>query len=169
MSSSKILTIILNQGLTVSTIVYQENYVLKISLFRTIWVFQTVCVYPFSVRPYAYGLAHCRVLADQIMAAYTCKWCKTKSMVATSMSPPFRVGRHTVFARVVCPSVYQKIVSALYLKNRFRYFHETLHKCKATCDDVQSARTITLDCVFLELWSFEIENSRFCDMVVSAL
>ena len=40
--------------------------------------------------------------------------------------------------------------------------HETM--CRA-----QALRTVTLDCVFLELWPFEIENSRFCDMVVSAL
>ena len=31
---------------------------------------------------------------------------------------------------------------------------------------MQSIRTVTLDCVFLELWPFEFENSRFCDMVV---
>ena len=29
------------------------------------------------------------------------------------MSPPFRVGRHIVFARVVCPSVCHKVVSTL--------------------------------------------------------
>ena len=34
---------------------------------------------------------------------------------------------------------------------------------------MQSARAVTLDCVFLELWPFEMENSRFCDMVVSAI
>ena len=83
------------------------------------------------------------------------------------MSPPFRVGRHIVFAWVVCPSVCHKIVAALKLKNHLRYFHETLHKCKATWDDLQSARIVTLDSIFLELWPFEIENSRFCDMVVS--
>ena len=27
----------------------------------------------------------------------------------------------------------------------------------------------TLDCVFMELWPFETENSRFCDIVVCAL
>ena len=34
---------------------------------------------------------------------------------------------------------------------------------------MQGARIVTMDCVILELWPFEIENSRFCDMVVSAL
>ena len=34
---------------------------------------------------------------------------------------------------------------------------------------MQSARTVTLDCLFLELCSFETENSRYCNLIMSAL
>lgn len=53
------------------------------------------------------------------------------------------------------------IVSALYLKKSFEMFSWNFTKIKVTWDDLHSAWPITLDCMFLELWPFEIEKS-FC-------
>ena len=53
--------------------------------------------------------------------------------------------------------VLDKIVSALYLWNCSRYIHKTSYKYSAPNDEMQSARTITLEYVF-----FELHPSKVC-------
>ena len=36
------------------------------------------------------------------------------------------------------------------------------------CEDVQNATTVTLECKVLEFRPVEVENSRFCDVIVLA-
>ena len=83
------------------------------------------------------------------------------------MSPPFRVGRHIVFARVVCPSAVRPSVTKLCplcnSKNVLDIVMKLYTNVKyirrhAECKNSNSGLRI-----------FEIENSRYCDMVVSAL
>ena len=49
-----------------------------------------------------------------------------------------------------------KIESALQLKNRQRYFHETEYKYKLVSDNVQRTRTVTPSIIFVKLCPFEI-------------
>ena len=48
-----------------------------------------------------------------------------------------------------------EIMSAQYLWNPFRYFHETLYKYRAWSEDMQRTRTISLPAFFTELCPFE--------------
>ena len=34
-------------------------------------------------------------------------------------------------------------------------------------EDLENARFVTLDCIFLELWCFEMEDNGFCIMCLS--
>ena len=58
-----------------------------------------------------------------------------------------------------------KIMSALQLKNRHRYFHETGYKNKLVPDNVQSTRTVAPPSIFVKLCPFEI----FLMKILSAL
>ena len=49
-----------------------------------------------------------------------------------------------------------KILSALQLKNRQRYFHETGYKNKLVSDNMQRTRTVTSPTIFVKLCPFEI-------------
>ena len=54
-----------------------------------------------------------------------------------------------------------KIVSALQLKNRQRYIHETEYKNKLVSDNVQRRRTVTPPTIFVQLCTFTILLMKF--------
>ena len=64
----------------------------------------------------------------------------------------------STFVKELCPSeiINMKILSALQLNNRQRYFHETWDKKKPLSDDVQRIKTVTPFMIFAELYPFEI-------------
>ena len=62
----------------------------------------------------------------------------------------------------LCPSevISMKIMSAVQLKNRQRYFHETWYKCEQSSDNVQRTRIETPTTFFTELCPSEIINMK---------
>ena len=64
----------------------------------------------------------------------------------------------STFFTELCPYeiISMKIVSAIQLKNRRKYFHGTGYKSKPILDDVQRIRTLTPSTIFAELCPFKI-------------
>ena len=83
-------------------------------------------------------------------------------MIIIIMSTPWKGYETYCFSPLrpsVCPSIHlsvrHKIVSALYLDNRLRYFSKISYICKVHWDNVSCTRTITLLWIFIELFLFD--------------